>query len=110
MEVLKPLRLRLYACALLLSTVCGVSAQEIKPEWTLSAKHSEMPTTTIGVFDNQHRAIEAMAQIAGPSDAQYAYGLATHIKETKQTKTRQLRSHTGLGTINLPIPNGPTLH
>lgn len=61
-------------------------------------------------FDNQHRAIEAMAQIAGPSDAEYAYRLATHVKETKRTKTRQLRSHTGLVTINHPIPNGLTLH
>lgn len=83
MEVLKPLRLRRYACALLLSTVCGVCAQEVKQEWTVVAKHPEIPTTTVGVFDNQHRAIEAMAQIAGPSDAQYAYGLATHVKETK---------------------------
>ena len=83
MEVLKPLRLRRYACALLLSTVCGVCAQEVKQEWTVSAKHPEIPTTTVGVFDNQHRAIEAMAQIAGPSDAEYAYRLATHVKETK---------------------------
>ncbi|MFW9453020.1 RHS repeat protein, partial [Xanthomonas euvesicatoria pv. euvesicatoria] len=83
MEVLGPLRLRFYVFVLLLAVVCGVSAQEAKPEWTLSAKHPEMPTTTVGVFGNQHRAIEAMAQIAGPSDAEYAYRLATHVKETK---------------------------